>query len=244
MEMKTSRQYFPLRPPAGTYLALHPLLASPQLCSQLPKLHGGGQTHEHSPPNQASKYMISTDYLSPPRINFPPSNDTITITLPHQETPSRQSNGNPEYHKPAVLTGSLGSLGVRNEHLALQHDRPCYQYDAAVSKIMEPQPANGPDSDSVSVVVAAATCHIHCCLSLAVQFGSPGTNTYCSPLCMAPIQHPYRRAPHLRQTNSLVPECSVRGVGNANPSQTTDSTECITPERCIGLTAAFSSSQI
>ncbi|KAK1687743.1 hypothetical protein BDP55DRAFT_85441 [Colletotrichum godetiae] len=75
-------------------------------------------------------------------------------------------------------------------------------------------------------------------------FGSPGTNTYSSPLCMAPIHHPYRRAPHLRQTNSLVPECSVRGAGNANPSQITDNTECITPERCVGLTAAFSSSQI
>ncbi|KAK1473458.1 hypothetical protein CABS01_04120, partial [Colletotrichum abscissum] len=90
-------------------------------------------------------------------------------------------------------------------------------------------------------------CCCCCCLShllLFVTCGPAWEFKHSSPWCIAPIQLPYRRAPHRRQTNSLVPECSIRGAGNANPLPTPNSTKYNPSERCIGLTAAFSSSQI
>ncbi|OHE90820.1 hypothetical protein CORC01_13894 [Colletotrichum orchidophilum] len=92
-----------------------------------------------------------------------------TIILPCLETPRRQSNGNPENQRPGVLGC------VRYEHFctALLHcNSTLHGTNDAVSKTMEPQAANGPYSDSVSVV--APTCHLDCCLSLTVQLGSPG----------------------------------------------------------------------
>ncbi|UQC80445.1 uncharacterized protein CLUP02_05928 [Colletotrichum lupini] len=208
MEMKISRQYFPLSPPAGNKPKLHsfqtmlaaphsgppehwkdPLLGSPQLCCPLLKLHGGGQPHEHSPPESSIK-----------------------------------SNGNPEHQMLAVLA-TLGHW----------------------VKTMEPQPACGPDSDSVSVVLvvvaAAAACHIYCCLSLAVQLGSSSTAHHGA-------LHPsnFHTAAHLTGGRRILSSLNAPFEGRETQThcqpQIVQSTPYNPSERCIGLTAAFSSSQI